>query len=58
METNYEEAVFVIIFDVLTTFCTKELTSFRVANEFPEEGSNIFLQNADTNLPVTLSHIP
>jgi hypothetical protein len=57
-ETNYKEALFAIIFDVLTTFCTKEVTSFRVANEFSEEDSSIFLQNADTYLPITLSHIP
>jgi hypothetical protein len=59
METNYEEVVFtIIIFYVLTTFCTKGVTSFRIADEYPEEGNGIFLQNADTNLPDTLSHIP
>ena len=42
--------------DFLTTFRTKEVTSFRIAYEFPEENNSIFLRNADTNLPITLSH--
>jgi len=37
---------------------TQKVTSFRVTDEYPEEGNNIFLRNADTNLPVTLNHIP
>ena len=57
-KTTKKVAFTIIIFDVLTTFCTKQMTSFRVTDEYPEEGNNIFLRNADTNLPITLSHIP
>jgi hypothetical protein len=40
---------------VFTAFCTKDVTSFRVADEYPEEGNSIFLRNADINLQITQS---
>jgi hypothetical protein len=44
--------------EVLTTFCAKQVRSFGVADEFPEKGNDIFLHNADNNLPITVSYIP
>jgi hypothetical protein len=44
MEINYKDRTFIIIiFDVLTMFCNKEVTSYGEADEYTAEGNNIFI---------------